>query len=69
MRIDKSKDVMRSVDKDLDVRYRWLGIKAMKNQYQPRTYHSKDKNGKHINMYRRAQEAATYWAEEIWKKE
>ena len=31
MRIDRNKDVMRSVDKDLDVRDRWLGIKGMKN--------------------------------------
>ena len=60
---------MRSLDKDLDIRDRRLGIKNLKRQYQPITYHNKDKEGKHIKTRDRAQEAAKYWAEEVWKKE
>ena len=65
---DKHDDMVKSVDKDLDLRDRWLGIRGMKKQYQPMAYSQKDKEGKHIPMNRRAEFAAKYWADEIWNK-
>ena len=43
--------------------------KKLQKQYQPIAYHNKTKQGQHIKQGERAQDAATYWATEIWKKQ
>ena len=66
---NKHEDIVKSVDKDLDLRDRWLGTRGMtKKQCQPMSYIQKDKHGKHIPMNKRAEFAAEYWADEIWNK-
>ncbi len=43
-----SESVMSTVDKDLDMRYRWLGIKRMRKDYQPTPFQRRRKDGKHV---------------------
>ena len=53
----------------LDVRSRWLGPRQLKNKYQPKTYHQKDELGNEIGMRHRADSAANFLANNIWKRE
>ena len=66
---DKERDTLNALDKDLDIRDRWLGLRQLKNTYKPMTYHQKDRHGKHVPRDERAGKAAEYWAFEIWKKQ
>ena len=45
---------METLDKDLDRRDTWLGIRRLKSEYKPQPYHRKTKDGKHIKMNNRA---------------
>ena len=58
--------IMDTLDKDLDVRDKWLGIRQLKQEYQPHTYARTTKEGYHIPQKERAQKAAEYLATEQW---
>ncbi len=42
MRKEKKKEKLEMISKELDIRDRWLGIRRLKNNYQPSTYSFKD---------------------------
>ena len=65
---DRTKMIMDTLDKDLDIRDKWLGIRQLKKEYQPITYARTTKEGHHIPQKERAQKAAEYLAEEQWGK-
>ena len=50
------------VDKDLDVRDRWMGIRYLKKGYQPIPYTIKDEKGNRVAVGNKAQEAANFLA-------
>ena len=60
--------IMDTLDKDLDIRDKWLGIRQLKQEYQPQTYARTTKEGHHIPQQERAQKAAEYLAKEQWGK-
>ena len=64
---DREIEIQKTLDKELDLRDRWAGIRSLQKHYQPMPYHQKNKEGKHIKRDDRAEEAAKYWATEIWK--
>ena len=68
MRQDRTNTVIKTLDKDLDIRDKWLGIRQLKQEYQPNPYARKTKEGKHIPQHQRAQRAAEYLATEQWGK-
>ena len=55
---DKTQRILEALDKELDIRDRWLGIRELKGKYNPTPYHNKDTEGKHIKWKERAQKAA-----------
>ena len=59
---------MDTLDKDLDIRDKWLGIRQLKQEYQPHTYARTTKEGHHIPQKDMAQKAAEYLAKEQWGK-
>ena len=65
-RQDKRAEILRSLNEDLGDREQWMGIKYLRKQYQPIPYSSKEKQGRHIEMKDRAEEAARFLPEEIW---
>ena len=65
---DRTKMIMDTLDKDLDIRDKWLGIRQLKQEYQPHTYARTTKEGQHIPQKDRAQKAAEYLAKEQWGK-
>ena len=60
---------MTTIDKDLDVRDTWLGIRQIKSNYTPQPYHRINTQGSHIHHSNRAQEAANYLKKEQWGKQ
>ena len=54
---DRTKMIMDTLDKDLDIRDKWLGIRQLKQEYQPYTYARTTKEGHHIPQKERAQKA------------
>ena len=65
-RRDRTEQILETLDKDLDCRDQWMGIKRLKEQYQPNPYHRKTKEGTHIKKEERAKEAAKYLSKEQW---
>ncbi len=65
---DKTNMIIKTLDKDLDVRDRWLGIRQLKQQYQPNPYARTNSAGMHITQRQRAQQAANYLSGEQWGK-
>ena len=63
---DRTNMIMDTLDKDLDVRDRWLGIRQLKPEYQPHTYARTIKDGQHIPQKERAQKTAEHLATEQW---
>ena len=49
-----------TIDKDLDVRSKWAGIRQLKTPYKPIPYAQKRKGGTQIRVKDRAEEAATF---------
>ncbi len=48
--------MIETIDKDLDVRERWAGIRSIKSKYRPQPYNRTDKyGGKHVHMKERAE--------------
>ena len=58
--------IIKTISKDLDIRDRWLGIRQLKQTYQPNPYARKTLDGKFIKQNERAQEAANYFSREQW---
>ncbi len=54
------------VDKDLDFRERWAGIRGIKKDYTPTPYARKHKQGQIVANPRRAETAAQYLSEDHW---
>lgn len=46
---DKTNNILKTLDKDLDSRDQWMGIRYLKSEYKPQPYHRKDKQGRHIS--------------------
>ena len=65
-REDKTNMIIKTLDKDLDTRDTWLGIRQLKQDYQPNPYARKNKDGTHITQKERAQKAAEYFSKEQW---
>lgn len=57
---------MESVDKDLDIRVKWLRIRQLKSEQKTQPYHRTNHTGKHIHLSNRAQEAANYLETKQW---
>ena len=60
--------VIDSLDKDLDVRDKWLGLRNLRSNYNPHPYSRTTKHGEHVHTKQRAQKAAedlgtTQWGE------
>ena len=54
------------VQHDMDIRDRWLGIKALKSDYNPLTYSNRTATQTHIPKAQRQSAAATYLANIQW---
>ncbi len=66
---DKREGITKTIDKELDVKERWAGIRRIKGKYQPQPYNRTDKYmGKHVHMKERAEKAAEYLSQEQWGK-
>ena len=65
---DKTNMIINALDKDLDIRDKWLGIRQLKQDYQPNPYARRTTEGKHITQQQRAQKAAEYLNIEQWGK-
>ena len=59
---------METLEKDLDVRDKWLGIKRLKSTYRPMPYDRNDETGKHVRKKERAVFAARYLKIKQWGK-
>ena len=68
--VDKDKKAMqlRNVDHQLDIRDKWMGIKAMKRTYNPLPYSRKNSAGKIVPLAERPEASAKYLAEVQWKR-
>ena len=66
---DKRKASTEALNKEIDIRDRWLGLRQMKKGYQIHTYAIKDKEGNRIKKENIAEEIAKHLAENIWKNE
>ena len=58
IRKDRKQDIkehtVKTPDKNLDLRDRWLGTRQLKSNFAPTPYHNRDKQGKHIPWKDRA---------------
>ena len=52
----------------MDIRDKWLGIRQLKSEYKPQSYHRTNSTGEHIHHSNRAQEAANYLKTKQWGK-
>jgi hypothetical protein len=55
-----------ALSKYLDEREQWCGIKRLRKQHQPIPYSSRDRQGRHVEMKDRVEEAAKFLANEVW---
>ena len=69
LRRDKTKHLMETFDKELDLRSRWMGLRMLKKGYTPAPYHRRNQGGEHIPLRKRAEEAAEYLSKTQWGKE
>ena len=63
---DKTKQILNTLKEDLDIRSKWMGLKALRKGYTPTPYHRKSQGGTHIEMYNRAEAAAAYLSTTQW---
>ena len=54
------------VDEELDIRSQWLGVKRLKQGYNPRRYTRNDKHGNNISRAEQAEATANYQATRHW---
>ena len=55
---DKTRHLLQTFQEDLDLRSKWMGIRALKTGYKPAPYHRTNQGGQHIPLHQRAEEAA-----------
>lgn len=67
---DKRENIPKTIEQDLDVREKWLGIRQLKNKFTPHPYSRIDHDsGEHIHRNNRAQKAADYLTNKQWGHE
>ena len=67
----RKQHVLSTIDKDLDLRDRCLGIRALKTKFNPIPYHNNNNNnnkGEHVKYKDRAQAAAEHLSNKQWGK-
>ena len=69
LRNDKAKQLMKEFEEDLDLRSKWMGLRMLREGYSQAPYHRNNKEGRHIQMKDRAEEAAKYLSDTQWKPE
>jgi hypothetical protein len=67
-RRDIRRAILETLDKDLDLRSQWLGIRRLRKEYQPTPFSRRGKQGAHIPLDRRAEESALFLANEVWAR-
>ena len=63
---DKQTAITESLNKDIDVRDRWLGLRQLKKGYQVTPYAIKNKEGKRVSKDNIAEEVAEHLANNTW---
>ena len=66
LRQDKRKHILNTLRKELDVREKWAGIRALKSNFNPMPYNRKDKQGNIVAQESRAETAAQHLAYDQW---
>eukprot|EP00973_Karenia_brevis_P076890 10678553-Karenia_brevis.AAC.1 len=64
---DREERNLKDIDEQLDIRDKWLGIKRLKNTYNPQPYSRKNSNNQFVAQHLRAQTAAEYLRDHQWK--
>jgi len=64
--LDWEKWLGSTMDKDLDLRDKWLGIRFLKKKNESKTYEGSDRFGKQVNASEQAAAAAEYLQKEQW---
>ena len=59
---------MHTISSQLDIRDRWMGIRQLKQGYQPQPYYRRSREGKHVHYGSRAEATAEYLAKDHWGK-
>ena len=65
---EKKERVHRAINKDLDLRSNFLGLRQLKRKYEPIPYVIRFKNGKKVPFHQREEAAADYYENNVWKK-
>lgn len=63
---DRTERVKKTIEKDLDLRDRWMGIRNIQKEYKAHPYNRSLKDGAHVKLKNRAEGAAEYLREERW---
>ena len=67
-RNDNTNSTLNTLKKELDIRDRWMGIRALKKDFKPTTYNLKTNQGRPIPYEERAEETAKHLNGNQWKK-
>ena len=57
---------METIDKDLDVREKFAGLRELKTPYKPIPYSQRRKDGTKVKIRDRAEAAVQFFEQEIW---
>lgn len=64
---DRRENILNTIERDLDVREQWLGIRQLENKFTPHPYSRNDHiTGEHIHTRSRPQKAADYLKTKQW---
>ena len=63
---DRKDRILETLEKELDVRERWLNIRELKRKYTPNPFHNTDRQNKHVHYRQRAQQAALHLSTQQW---
>ena len=66
LQADKTRQILDTFREELDVRSKWMWLKALRKGYTPAPYHWKNKGGQHIALTQRAEEVATFLSTAQW---
>ena len=61
--MDKKTWKLTKLNKDADIKDRWLGLRTMRNTFQPRLYEKYDKDGRRLTKKEQAKGTAEYLAQ------
>eukprot|EP00973_Karenia_brevis_P063934 8886901-Karenia_brevis.AAC.1 len=64
---DRDERNLKDIDEQTDIRDKWMGIKRLKNTYNPQPYSRKGVNNSFVAQNLRAQVAAKYLQNQHWK--